>query len=92
MSDKEPNYTPDRTAVRAAYVRDELARDKARHAHGGPPPLTTEQYAWEFERWINGQLAIAWDAGKAAEKRDWEFCYDLVTPDEDRQSWTNPYE
>ena len=37
------------------------------------------------------ELADAWDAGKRAEKRDWEFTFDLSTPDEDRQPWTNPY-
>lgn len=36
-------------------------------------------------------MARAWDEGRAAERRDWEFTADLVTPDEDRQSWPNPY-
>jgi hypothetical protein len=35
--------------------------------------------------------ATAWDRGRAAERRDWEFTADLVTPDEDRQPLTNPY-
>ena len=39
----------------------------------------------------NEALARAWDEGRAAERRDWELLYDLVTPDEDRQPWRNPY-
>lgn len=35
--------------------------------------------------------AIAWDRGRAAERRDWEFSLDLTTPDEDRQPLPNPY-
>ncbi len=35
--------------------------------------------------------AVAWDKGRAAERRDWEFTADLSTPDEDRQPWPNPY-
>lgn len=33
----------------------------------------------------------AWDEGRAAERRDWEFTFDITTPDEDRQPWPNPY-
>ena len=36
-------------------------------------------------------LAQAWDEGHRASERDWEMAYDLSTPDEDRQPWTNPY-
>jgi hypothetical protein len=36
-------------------------------------------------------LAAAWDQGRAAERRDWEFTVDLATPDEDRQPLANPY-
>lgn len=36
-------------------------------------------------------LAQAWDEGHRASERDWEMVYDLSTPDEDRQPWTNPY-
>lgn len=35
--------------------------------------------------------AEAWDEGRAAERRDWEFLWDLSTPDEDRQPLSNPY-
>lgn len=35
--------------------------------------------------------AKAWDEGRRAERRDWEFTADLSTPDEDRQPITNPY-
>lgn len=35
--------------------------------------------------------AKAWDEGRKAERRDWEFTADLSTPDEDRQPITNPY-
>lgn len=85
MSDKEPNYTPDRTAVRAAYVRDELGRDRSRHAHGGPPPLTTDQYALEFERWLNGQLAVAYARGRDEAKED------AIGYDYDFEERENPY-
>lgn len=40
---------------------------------------------------LDAMLARAWDEGRAAERRDWEFTFDLSTPDEDRQPWTNPY-
>lgn len=40
---------------------------------------------------IRGMLAEAWDEGRAAEHRDWEFVLDLTTPDEDRQPLPNPY-
>ena len=36
-------------------------------------------------------LAQAWDEGHRASERDWEMVYNLSTPDEDRQPWTNPY-
>jgi hypothetical protein len=35
--------------------------------------------------------AAAWDRGREAERRDWEFTADLSTPDEDRQPLSNPY-
>jgi hypothetical protein len=35
--------------------------------------------------------AHAWEQGRRAERRDWEFTADLATPDEDRQPWLNPY-
>ena len=40
---------------------------------------------------LPGLLAQAWDEGHRASERDWEMAYDLSTPDEDRQPWTNPY-
>ena len=33
----------------------------------------------------------AFEQGRQAERRDWEFTADLSTPDEDRQPWPNPY-
>lgn len=36
-------------------------------------------------------LALAWEQGRAAERRDWELTFDITTPDEDRQPWVNPY-
>lgn len=35
--------------------------------------------------------AQAWDQGRAAERRDWEFTFDLASPDEERQPLPNPY-
>jgi hypothetical protein len=40
---------------------------------------------------VQSQAAWAWDQGRVAERRDWELTADLATPDEDRQSWANPY-
>jgi hypothetical protein len=40
---------------------------------------------------VQAEAARAWDLGRAAERRDWEFTADLATPDEDREPWTNPY-
>ena len=40
---------------------------------------------------LPGLLAQAWDEGHRASERDWEMVYNLSTPDEDRQPWTNPY-
>lgn len=40
---------------------------------------------------IEHLAAAAWDRGRAAERRDWEFTSDLATPDEDRQPLPNPY-
>lgn len=40
---------------------------------------------------IDTALAEAWDQGHRASERDFEFIWDLATPDEDRQPWTNPY-
>lgn len=40
---------------------------------------------------VQTQAAAAWDQGRAAERRDWEFTADLSTPDEDRQPLPNPY-
>ena len=36
--------------------------------------------------------AQAWDEGYAANERNWEFTFDIVTPDEERQPLTNPYQ
>lgn len=44
-----------------------------------------------LEAILPGLLAQAWDEGHRASERDWEMAYDLSTPDEDRQPWTNPY-
>lgn len=40
---------------------------------------------------VEAQAAHAWDQGRAAERRDWEFTADLVTPDDDRRPLANPY-
>ena len=40
---------------------------------------------------LPGLLAQAWEQGHRASERDWEMVYNLSTPDEDRQPWTNPY-
>lgn len=40
---------------------------------------------------IQRLAASAWTQGRAAERRDWEFAYDLSTPDEERQPLPNPY-
>lgn len=40
---------------------------------------------------VEAEAALAWDRGRAAERRDWEFTADLATPDEDRQPLPNPY-
>lgn len=40
---------------------------------------------------IDAALAVAWDQGHRASERDFEFIWDIVTPDEDRQPFTNPY-
>lgn len=42
-------------------------------------------------RLVERIAAQAWDQGRAAERRDWEFTADLATPDEDREPWPNPY-
>lgn len=47
--------------------------------------------AEELVRLVNAEKAEAWDQGHAASERDWEFVFDLSTPDEDRQPLTNPY-
>lgn len=41
--------------------------------------------------YVLDKMARAWERGRAAERRDWEFAYDLTTPDEVRQPWPNPY-
>lgn len=46
---------------------------------------------WDVRPIIQERLAEAWDEGRAAERRDWEFTFDISTPDEDRQPWANPY-
>jgi hypothetical protein len=33
----------------------------------------------------------AFEQGRRAERRDWEFTADLSSPNEDRQAWPNPY-
>ena len=40
---------------------------------------------------VQDVAAHAWDQGRMAERRDWELMADLVTPDEGRQPWPNPY-
>jgi hypothetical protein len=40
---------------------------------------------------VQAEAAHAWEQGRVAERRDWELTADLATPDEDRQSWANPY-
>jgi hypothetical protein len=40
---------------------------------------------------VQAEAAHAWDQGRSAERRDWEFTADLATPDEDRRPWQNPY-
>jgi len=40
---------------------------------------------------VQDMAAHAWDQGRMAERRDWELMADLVTPDEGRQPWPNPY-
>lgn len=40
---------------------------------------------------VQSEAARAWDAGRKAERGDWEFTADLVTPDENRQPLANPY-
>lgn len=42
-------------------------------------------------RLIEHYAAQAWEQGRRAERRDWEFTADLSTPDEQRQPWPNPY-
>ena len=44
-----------------------------------------------IEPLVTQMLAGAWDEGRRAERRDWDFTFDLATPDEDRQPWPNPY-
>lgn len=41
--------------------------------------------------YVRERMAEAWNRGRAAERRDWEFTFDLATPDEERQPWPNPY-
>jgi hypothetical protein len=40
---------------------------------------------------VQAEAARAWELGRAAERRDWEFTADLSTPDEDRLTLPNPY-
>ena len=40
---------------------------------------------------VQAAAANGWDQGRRAERRDWELTADLVTPDEGRQPWHNPY-
>lgn len=40
---------------------------------------------------VQAEAARAWDRGRSAERRDWEFTADLATPDEDRRPLANPY-
>lgn len=40
---------------------------------------------------VQDQAALAWEQGRKAERRDWEFTADLATPDEEREPWANPY-
>lgn len=49
-----------------------------------------ERYAQQAES-MRQALANAWAAGYAACDRDWQFTYDIVTPDEDRAPTPNPY-
>jgi hypothetical protein len=39
-----------------------------------------------------GRLAEAWERGYRDCNTEWEQCWDLVTPDEDRFEAINPYE
>lgn len=43
------------------------------------------------ERIVARRQENAWDEGHAASERDWKLTFDLSTPDEDREPWTNPY-
>lgn len=47
--------------------------------------------AERFREAVKNALADAWDQGHEASERDWNFTYDLSTPDQERQPWTNPY-
>jgi hypothetical protein len=40
---------------------------------------------------VQAEAAQAWDRGRFAERRDWEFTADLAAPDEDRRPLVNPY-
>ena len=51
----------------------------------------TREITQVFEVVLPDLLAQAWDEGHRASDRDWEMVYNLSTPDEDRQPWTNPY-
>lgn len=47
--------------------------------------------AEELVRIVNAEKAEAWDEGHAASERDWEFTFDITTPDEERRPLTNHY-
>lgn len=64
-------------------------------SHDRPGAIATvvmrPEQAEMFRQAIGRAMADAWDEGHRASERDWEMAYDLSTPDEDRQPWTNPY-
>lgn len=52
--------------------------------------LHLEKVLWDVG-FTNPELAKAWADGYKACNMEWEQCWDLVTPDEDRFSAVNPF-
>lgn len=79
-----------REALERHIPTTEVIRDAVtfpRDRLGEPLDISAER----FDKWLADIKANAWGQGHAASDRDWEFCYDIVTPDEDRVPLSNPY-